>query len=750
MRFTLLIYLFLAITAMTIITTINYSDRIPESTDNVVKVKLDDYEKIPLTIKPTLRSTSKPTLSPTRGSSQLDTLILIPYRNRKLHLEKFLGYMKNYLKDLNYRILIVEQSDEMNFNRAWLTNVGLDYIKTHGIKTKCIVQHDVDRYPVSDVDYTDCKTPIQLNSENKQWGWSVPYDSYTGGVVSMSPNHWSQINGMTNLFFGYGGEDDDLYFRLRSNSLLNGNKIRRPAKGYGRFNEWHNDGTHNKRTMDRTHKRFMNKRLNEMSGGSSIWKYDGISSLGYKLLNVSTTGFVTTIVARPSNLKVVYTALGGSNYVKNRQNVEQLAYSLKESIPDATLKVFVSNEVSQDLQHFAHNVVKNIQFVHCAKLKPEYVINRFVCYEDELKNEESFTKVAMVDSSDVYFKRDIFELIDKGVYLAREPSTIPMSKCPHHKRWITTCKKYGTPVWEQIKDNDMICAGAIFGVVSDLREFLHVFTEELTSTGCNDQGLLNTLIYTDAFKNNPPKLWKFEDNIVLHLNVAKNMSHEGAYVVHTGDNDKAIKSIPKRYFKDVLTFSQNEMSTKLLKLVDNILIREKVDYVVDGGTLIGTMLHSGRIPWDDDMDIYIDSSSREKLESVMKKNGLKVEKSYNGLYLKIKDAKRNWPFIDVGLLDGNSTHVWEKRITEKKYSHHIYKRDWMFPSKRHRYENIKVNIPSNPEAILESRFGVKWSENCVYANWNHVTDKIRYKYLGDGNKKLFMPCEKLKWLQMNF
>ncbi|WP_215897521.1 galactosyltransferase-related protein, partial [Acinetobacter baumannii] len=84
----------------------------------------------------------------------------------------------------------------------------------------CVILHDVDRYPKEDVNYTDCERPIQLSAENDQWKGGVPYRRYTGGVVSAHHKHWVKINGMSNEFTGWGGEDDEFYHRLRRNNLL--------------------------------------------------------------------------------------------------------------------------------------------------------------------------------------------------------------------------------------------------------------------------------------------------------------------------------------------------------------------------------------------------------------------------------------------------------------------------------------------------------------------------------------------------
>ena len=138
--------------------------------------------------------------------------IIVPYRNRWMHLQTFKLGITKFLenRDIDYRIIIVEQDDGSAFNRGTLCNIGFQQAK----KLHCnyVVFHDVDMIPVY-VNYNYSDHPIHLVSDN------IPFDSYFGGITLFPVEQFEKINGFSNHYWGWGFEDDDLRYRCELNGL---------------------------------------------------------------------------------------------------------------------------------------------------------------------------------------------------------------------------------------------------------------------------------------------------------------------------------------------------------------------------------------------------------------------------------------------------------------------------------------------------------------------------------------------------
>lgn len=133
-------------------------------------------------------------------------LVLIPYRDRLVHLNVLLPYMKRYFPHL--QIAVIEQADKGHWNKGLLFNAGY---KELAKDYDYIILHDVDFISHPTVDYSYCPVPTLIATECSQFNYQHCYDRFFGGVVGMTKEHYELVNGFSNMFRGWGGEDDHMY-----------------------------------------------------------------------------------------------------------------------------------------------------------------------------------------------------------------------------------------------------------------------------------------------------------------------------------------------------------------------------------------------------------------------------------------------------------------------------------------------------------------------------------------------------------
>ncbi|KFW70543.1 Beta-1,4-galactosyltransferase 1, partial [Pygoscelis adeliae] len=139
--------------------------------------------------------------------------IIIPFRNREEHLKYWLYYLHPILQrqQLDYGVYVINQDGEEEFNRAKLLNVGF----TEALKEydyDCFVFSDVDLIPMDDRNTYKCYSqPRHLSVSMDKFGFRLPYNQYFGGVSALSKEQFTKINGFPNNYWGWGGEDDDIY-----------------------------------------------------------------------------------------------------------------------------------------------------------------------------------------------------------------------------------------------------------------------------------------------------------------------------------------------------------------------------------------------------------------------------------------------------------------------------------------------------------------------------------------------------------
>uniref|UniRef100_A0A0B7ALF1 Beta-1,4-galactosyltransferase n=1 Tax=Arion vulgaris TaxID=1028688 RepID=A0A0B7ALF1_9EUPU len=141
--------------------------------------------------------------------------LIMPYRNRYPHLHIMLNNIIPILKrqQADVTFFVIEQALPGTFNRGALLNIGfLEAEKTASFD--CYIFHDVDMIPLNDYNFYRCgDNPRHFAVAMNKFGFKMFYKSYFGAVVGFTKQQYLDVNGCSNIYFGWGGEDDDLLSR---------------------------------------------------------------------------------------------------------------------------------------------------------------------------------------------------------------------------------------------------------------------------------------------------------------------------------------------------------------------------------------------------------------------------------------------------------------------------------------------------------------------------------------------------------
>lgn len=148
--------------------------------------------------------------------------VIVPYRDRAKHLEVFAPYLHQFLPDqlIEYKLYVIEQDDNLPFNRAKLFNIGVVLISdieksSDDSPTCCYVFHDVDMLPTDQRNLYMCSArPRHMSPSSSTMRYHLIYPSLFGGVIALSKKQFEQVRGFSNEFYGWGGEDDDMFRRI--------------------------------------------------------------------------------------------------------------------------------------------------------------------------------------------------------------------------------------------------------------------------------------------------------------------------------------------------------------------------------------------------------------------------------------------------------------------------------------------------------------------------------------------------------
>ncbi|XP_046668811.1 beta-1,4-N-acetylgalactosaminyltransferase bre-4-like [Homalodisca vitripennis] len=283
---------------------------------------LDDCPRVP----PSLRGTINVSSSPIRlGERAVEThvgvlgpggswrppdctprhtvAVVIPYRDRWEQLLTLLYYLHPLLQrqQLQYRVFVVEQTGNDTFNKGVLMNAGfltaLRMLPEPGVMFHCFVFHDVDMLPEDDRNMYSCPVqPRHMSVAVNELDYKLPYRQLVGGVFAIRTEHFFKVNGYSNLYWGWGGEDDDMGYRVEHVLTT----ISRPPEEIARY------------TMIKHEKRkplAWKVRVKLLRTSWRRYRLDGLNTVQYNLLSTVEHALYTRLLVDvghpPQNIRVL-------------------------------------------------------------------------------------------------------------------------------------------------------------------------------------------------------------------------------------------------------------------------------------------------------------------------------------------------------------------------------------------------------------------------------------------------------------
>ena len=192
--------------------------------------------------------------------------------------------------------------------------------------------------------------------------------------------------------------------------------------------------------------------------------------------------------------------------------------------------------------------------------------------------------------------------------------------------------------------------------------------------------------------------------------------------------------ITEEHFGNIKNTDQKVLNEiiQMLKVTDKILLRNRILYWIDGGTLLGAVRHSGIIPWDDDADICIAKENENRfynLKREFNRLGYDISRFLCGYKIfpiggqHIPGKVYKFPFIDVFIVDKfNDKYTYVSERCRKIWPNAYNKINDLFPLKRVKFNNITLNSPNNPISYLDRYYG-NWRK-VAYKNYDHSKEQI--------------------------
>jgi len=291
--------------------------------------------------------------------------------------------------------------------------------------------------------------------------------------------------------------------------------------------------------------------------------------------------------------------------IKNKKNsnlkknliigaIKQYNWTIIEPFFNSFIKVGFNNceciMFVSDMSRYTINKIKSFGVTTLKtpdKFKNMKIINyRWKIYEDFLKNKKNkYNIVFTADIRDVYFQNNIFNFYQNSepfLGISLEDGTISEKI---NKKWFIDA--YGKKIYENIKNERIICVGTIWGTTDKFYEFSKIMWEKLSSNwsikyNVIEQAVCNYLIYKEKLFNDCLKISQNTNGPVMTIGLTKRENIKLDYKNNILNGEGQIASVIHQYDRkeDIVKLVRSKYCTQTINIneIKNNIISKFIPY----------------------------------------------------------------------------------------------------------------------------------------------------------------------------